>query len=752
MTVWQYNRETGTTQQDVAPGNAIDWITRARSFEAVAIAEPSGLNSEMPGREPEYLSAARVGEQFFDVLRTPMLYGRTFAEREYQRGAGRVAILSYPMWRSRFGGDASIVGRAVRLGRGEPFTIVGVMPPGLDLRLFDNRFQRQPEPLVWLPKQGFEDFELNARGNGYWNVVGRLRSGVSVEEARAEFDTLSAQLAREYPRTNRNIGAQLVPIRAHLAGSLRDVLPVLLGAAALLLVVACANVANLMVARGVGRVREFAVRQAVGATRGRLVRQMLTESLLLATVGGAAGLVLARWTLNVIARLRPTDVAHVDRMPIDARAAVIAFGVTILAAIVAGLTPSIQLSRPAAAAALKDGRASSRRGVRGALVIVEVAAALMLAVGAGLLVRSFILIQGVDPGFNRDRVAALQVFASPRLETPEKRIVFFQQALDRMRALPGVVAAGGVSSVPFGEAQMNTRAALTIAGRPSASGQESPIYTTAVVGDYFRAMGVPLLTGRLFNETDTATSRQVVLVSRHAAQQFWPGSDPIGSTVRFQFAQVNYDAEVVGIVGDVRHDALDRPARAELFLPYSQSGFYALTVVVRAGPGSPITLQALKQQIWALDPLQTVFHAGMLDDQISWTLVGRRFSLFLLGGFALATLLLATAGVYGVISFSTSQRSREFGLRMALGAERRDIIGLVVGEGLTLAGIGVTIGVIAALSLTRLLSALLFGVTATDPVTFLLVSLALFLIVTAACYVPASRALKADPVEALRAD
>jgi len=751
MTIWQYNRETGATRQDVTPGNAIDWVKRAQSFEAIALAEPTGLTAEIPGREPEYLKSTFVSEQFFKVLRTPMLLGRAFEAEDFQQGV-RVAILSYPMWKNRFGGDASIVGRAVRLGRGAPFTIVGVMPSNLELRLFDDRFQRQPEPLVWLPKQGFNDFEINGRRTGFWGVLGRLRPGVSMAEARAEFDSLSAQLANEYPETNKHVAAQVVPLRVHLVGSLSDVLPLLLGAVAILLIVACANVANLLLARGIARGREFAVRQAVGATRGRLIRQMLVESLLLASVGGIAGLALARWTLNVIGRLRPLDVAGVDRIPIDARAAVITCGVIVVAAIIAGLTPSIQLSRPASAAALKQGRGNSRRGVRNVLVIVEVAAALVLAVGAGLLVRSFVLIQRVDPGFSSERVAALQLFSSPRIDTPEKRTAFFSQAIDRMRSLPGVVAAGATSTVPFGEARMTIRTAPAIDGRPPASGEDAQIFTTTVTGDYFRAMGVPLFKGRLFDATDTATSRQVILVSRSAAQKFWPGSDPIGSRVRFRFNQTDYDAEVVGIVGEMRHDALDRPARAELFLPYSQSGFYALTIVVRTAPGSPTSVQAMKEQIWALDPLQSIFDATMMDALVSWTLVGRRFSLFLLGGFAVATLLLATAGVYGVMSFSTGQRMREFGVRMALGAERRDIVGLVVRDGLKLAGIGVIVGIALALPLARLLRVLLFGITASDPVTFVWVSLALILVAAAACYVPARRALSIDPVKALRLD
>jgi hypothetical protein len=430
-----HSRTQRATQQDVAPGNAIDWLKRSRSFEAIALAVPSGFNSEIPGREPEYFSAAMVSEQFFQVLRTPMLLGRAFLAEEYQKGAGRVAILSYPTWRDRFGADASIVGQPVRLGRNAPTTIVGVMPPDFELRLFDNRFQRQPEPRLWLPKQGFGDFEFNARGNGFYNVVGRLRPGVSIEEAKAEFNALSAQLALENPETNRNIAAQIVPLRTHLVG--------------------------------------------------------------------------------------------------------------------------------------------------------------------------------------------------------------------------GVVAAGGVTSMPFGEAQMNTRSVFAIHGHPPAAGEASRIYTTAVEGDYFRALGIPLLKGRMFDAKDTASSRQVVLVSQNAAQQYWPGADPIGSRVRFQFDRKDFDAEVIGVVGGARHEALDRPVRAELFLPYSQSGFYALTVVVRTASGSPTTLQAMKEQIWALDPLQTIFHAIKLDDQISWTLVARRFSLFLRGGFAIR----ASVYLSQFSTFSPSTRS-----------------------------------------------------------------------------------------------
>ena len=750
MTVWQTNRATGMGREDVAPGNALDWMKRARSFDAVAIAEPRTLDVYIEGREPEQLGGARVSDRFFTVFAVPMQYGRVFTVDEHNRGGPRAVILSHRLWQERFGANPAIVGNTLRLDA-DSYTIVGVMMPGFELRPFDNRFP-QPEPLFWLPKQGVQDFEPNLRGRGFWNVFGRLAPAVSVEQAQTEFVALSAQLAREYPNTNKNIVADVVPLRDHLAGGLRVILPFLLSAAAILLTVACANVANLLLAHGVSRAREMAVRQALGASRARLIRQLFVESLLLATAGGAAGLGLARWILDVIAGLRPVDAARVDQIPIDARAAAIVCGVTVAAAIIAGMAPAIQLTRPSAVTALREGRRNVRRGVRGALVVLEVAAAVVLAVSAGLLVRSFLMIQRVDPGFRPHDVVALQIFLSDRTDTREKRVVFVQQALERMRGVPGVVTAGAVSTLPFGLGSLDIRLPIAIAGRPAPPGAAGLVYTTVVAGDYFRVMGIPRIRGRLFDATDTTTSPQVVVVSRTAAQALWPDADPIGARVRTRFAGVAYDAQVIGVVGEVRHDGLDRPARAEVFLPHPQSNFGMMTFVVRSAPGLQPPVQALKEQVWALDPLQTFYATSTVDQLVSRSLMGRRFNLFLIGGFALATLLLATAGVYGVMSFSTRQRTREFGVRVALGARRRDIVTLVLGEALTLAALGLIAGITMALALTRVLRTLLFNVTTTDPVTFVIVSGALIVIVAAACYVPARRAMNVHPVDALRAE
>ena len=752
MTIWQVNRETGQGRLDVAPGTAIDLVQRTRSFEALAIAENWSVKHTVPGGEPlQPLAAARVTESFFKVLAVPMLYGRGFGPEDYRAAANRTIVLSHRVWLERFGADPSVIGRIAIFDENVPYTIVGVMPPRIELRLVERT--RRPEPLIWLARPAFDDAERNNRTQGYWNLIGRLAPGVTLQQAEAELAVLSANLAREHPETNARLATEILPIRAHLAGSLRVLLPLFLGAAGILLVVACANVATLFLARGSSRVREFAMRQALGASRGRLVRQMLTESLLLATLGGALGLLLARWALDTVARLRPPDIALVDHVPIDLRSALIACGVTLLAALVAGLLPSVQLSRPAAARALREGRSSAGRRTHNTLVALEVAAAFVLAIGAGLLTRSFVNLVRTDPGFQADHVSVLQVFAYARQNTPEKRTRFFAEVVDRIRALPGVVAAGAVSSMPFGEAKiLSDTLPFTIVGQVPGAGPGPLINIVPVAGDYFGAMRIPLLRGRSFGHTDSAQSPAVVLVSHSAAAQFWPDADPVGATVRFQLLGKRYEARVVGVVGDVRHDTLDRAARAELFLPHAQTGFGSMSVVVRTAPGSPVTIRTLKAQVWALDPRLSIYSSDALDHLVSRTLTGRRFNLFLLGGFAAATLLLASAGVFALVSFSTTHRLREFAVRMALGARRADIVRLVLIQAVALAVTGVAIGAAVALPLAPMLRALLFGVTANDPPTFVAVGIALVAIAAAACYLPARRAISVDPSLVLRRD
>ena len=745
VTVWERNRATGIGREDVAPGNAIDFITRPASFTAAAAIEPWSLDFTPPGGAPEVLYAARVTPRFFDVLGTTPLHGRAFAPEEFVEGKDRVVVLSHGLWQERFGGDRGIVGRTISLDN-LPFTIIGIMPP-LELRLFEAR----REPRLYLTKY-FEEYEPRIRASGYWNVLARLRDGVTLEQARAEMDGLSQRLARDYPKTNRDIAADIVPLRDHLAGSIGPLLPLLSGAALLLLLIACANVANLLLARGASRTREFAIRRALGAGRVRLLRQMLAESLLLGIAGGVAGLLVAKVSLRAIAALRPVDVAGIDVISIDMRVAATALTLALAAAVMAGIAPAWHLSRPHAANALRSSAAGiAARRLRGALIVAEVALALVLAVGAGLLVRSLREIQRVDPGFAAQRVLALQVFAWDRNTTPQKRAEFFHRSLEGMQSLPGVVAAGAVSAMPFIEANINIRSSIAINGTPpAAAGEDALVYATVVAGDYFRAMSIPLERGRFFSPSDNATASRVAIVSRSASRKFWPGANPIGSRVTIRLEGKPVTVEIVGVVGDAHHEALDRPARPELFVPHPQQPFGSMTFAVRMLPASPVTLQALKQQVWAIDPQQAFYRTATLEELVARTLVGRRFLVLLLTGFGVAALLLAAAGLYGVISFSTGQRSREIGVRLALGARPRDILSMVLGEGLKLALAGVTIGLGAAIASTKLLGTLVFGVSTIDPLTYGAVVAAIVTIATVSCLIPASRAMRIQPSITLR--
>jgi predicted permease len=754
MTLWQTSPQSITGRDDVSPGNALDWIARNRSFEAMAAVAPWSVDYT-GGPEPQVMMAAQVTEDFFRVLRVQPIAGRTFTLDEFKKGAPPVAVLSYGLWRRHFGGDAAIVGRAIELD-GVPTTVVGVLPP-IELRLLSSQ---GAERGLWLPHVR-EDYEWRIRsaGGGYWNTVGRLKDGVTIDEARAELRAISAQLAVEYPRTNALVSAVVVPLREHMAGSLRPVLPLLVGASALVLLVACANIANLVLARGLARGRELVMRRALGAGQGRLVRQLLAETLLMALGGGALGLLLARWGLAVIAWLKPADVAGLEQLTIDLRAAAIAAGVSLLAAIVAGLVPALHLAR---ADATGDGPSvmragprfsAPRRRVTTVLVVAELAFAVMLLVAGGLLLRSFVSLYRVHPGFAPERVHALQVFVWDRQRSNDARRQFFEQVQEKMRAVPGVAYVGAVSAMPFIEANINIEAPFRVQGRTSLPDAEAPMtFATVVAGDYFRAMSIPLIRGRLFDSGDREGPRMAFVISEALARKYWAGRDPVGALVDVTFSGRPVKGEVVGVVGEVRHEALDRPTRPELFMHHPQVPYGSMTFVVRSAPGAAVTLASLKQQVWAIDPQQPLYRIATLSELIDRTLVGRRFSLVLLASFAAVAMLLAVVGLYAVMSFTTAQRTREFGVRLALGATPCELARAVLSDGLRLAVFGIVAGLAGALAATRALGSMLYGVSPYDPATLATASVVLLALAGLSCWVPARRTIHADPVKSLRAD
>jgi len=750
VTVWERNVDAGTERDDVAPGNFYDWRDQASSFSALAAVDPYSL--DLTGEErPEVVFAARVTEGFFDALGMPLLHGRAFLPEDFETGG--VVVIGERLWERRFGSDPDLVGTPITLD-GAPVTVVGILPREFNPHMHPTVAERD----AWIPlvEQGWE---RQTRGSRWWNVVGKLSPGVTIEEARAEMDAIATRLAADHPETNADIRTTIVPLRDHLVGDARTALLVLQGAVLFLLLVGCANVASLMLARGTEREGEFALRAALGAGRGRLIRQLLTESLAIAILGGAAGVALAYGALDLIVAIGPAEIPRLDEVVLDGRVLGFALGASVLTALVFGVLPSVHFSRPDLQGAMKEGRAGSagafRQRVRGAMIVAEIALSLMLVVGAGLLARSFVELLEVDPGFDEDRVAVVQVFHYPDGETPQERLAFFEQSLERIRGLPGVVSAGAVSALPFIEANVAIQRAFVIEGRPAPRPEERPnTFVTQATVDYFETMRIPVLNGRTFDERDRAGSVRVAVVGQALAERYWPRETPIGQRVTLD-GYTDSDGqplvwEVVGVVGHIRHDGLDRDPRPELFLLHAQAATGGMVFVARTQGDPRPYLERIQQEIWSLDPTQTFYRTATLDDLLAKSVASRRFNLWILGSFALIALVLAAVGIYGVVSYTTRTRTHEFGVRMALGAGRSDIVGEVMLKGLRLTGLGIALGLVGSLGLTGLMSRLLFGIGPRDPLTLLGVAAILTAVALFATWVPARRATSVDPSRALR--
>jgi putative ABC transport system permease protein len=754
VAVWQHDtQDAASLRGEVAAANFLDWRAGTTTFATLAAADPYSMDYT-GGSEPIVFFGARITEGFFDLLRVRPLHGRLFQAGDYLTGRNTVVVLGHGLWQRHFGADPAIVGRTIPLD-GVPHTVVGVLPASVELNLLPAPGDRD----LWLPKV-FQDFEKTARGSGWWAVIGRMASGTTIDRAQADLDLVSARLAREFPRTNASIKARVEPLGDHIVGDAKPALALLLGAVLIVLLVACANVANMMLARAADREREFLMRVALGAGRARLVRQVLIESALIAFAGAGLGVIVALWLLDAVVALAPREIPRLATVGIDLSTLAVTVVAALAAALLAGFVPAIQFSRPRRleAGALdpaRGGTMSRRSRLFGdGLAVVEIALAVALVVSAGLLLRSFTRLIHVYPGFRGEQVLALQVFAWDRQDTPEKRAAFFVDTIQGLRTLPGVTEAGAVSAMPFIEANINIQGPFAIEGRPPVDARDQPrvALTTATPG-YFRTMGIPLVRGRLLAESDTATSAAVVVVSSAFARRHWPDGDPLGSWVRFRFAGPDVRrAQVVGVVGDLRHDALDRPAREEIFLPHSQAPYGSMTYVIRTAGDPAALIDPAKRLIWSRDPLLTFYDTATVSQLLAASVAPRRFSLVLIGVFAVTALVLAGAGIYGVLSYTTGRQTREFGVRLALGASKQELGRLVIGRGLRLGTIGLTVGLATALLAGGSMRAVLFEVSPFDPLTIGAVSAGVLLIAVGACYVPARRAMRTDPVVALRGD
>jgi putative ABC transport system permease protein len=751
VAVWQrYSTAPGVLRGEVTPGNFLEWRAGTSTYADLASAEPYAMDYT-GGERPEVFFAANVSERFFDLLGVTPVHGRLFAPEDHVDGRQQVALIGERLWKRRFAADPSIVGRTIPLD-GMPYTVVGILPASLELNLLPAPGDRD----LWLPKV-FEEYEKNLRGPGWWAVIGRLKAGVTLAQAQADLDVVSARLAREYPRTNGTMRAALEPLGEHLVGEARPALTLLLWAVAVVLLIACANVANMMLARASDRDREFAVRAALGASRARLARQLLAESLLVSLAGSVVGLLLAVWLVGLVVSLAPRELPRLAELAVDWRLAAAAVVVGLGAGLVAGLIPAAQLSRPRPPDALGAGRsATASRGtrrVRDGLAVAEIALAVALVVGAGLLLRSFARLVSVDPGFRADRVLALQVFAWDRQDTPEKRAAFFADTIRDLSALPGVTDVGAVSAMPFIEANINIQGRFVIEGRPPKPANEQDIANlTVATPGYFPVMGIPLVRGRHLAATDTMDRPLAAVISSTMAERYWPGANPLGSWIQGRFDGRDVRAEVVGIVGEIRHDGLDRPTRAEIFFAQAQVGFGSMTYVVRTANDPSAVAEAARQVIWRHDPLLTFYDTASVSQLVSESVAPRRFSLVLVTVFAVTALVLAAAGIYGVLSVGAARQRREFGVRIAMGATAGEIGRLVVARGLRLGATGLALGLAAAALAGGWLRSLLFEVSPLDPVTLGGVSVLVLAVAVAACYVPARRAMRVDPITALRTD
>ena len=748
VTLWETDPDDGNRLVPVGPADFLDWQERIRSFERVAAMDPWSLDFTGAG-EPEIFTGSLVTEGFFEMLGVNAARGRTFLPEEYRPGSG-VIVLTDGLWRRRFGGAADIVGRALALD-GEPYTVIGVLGPDFELGLERGREERD----FFLPKT-FSEYESSSRGPGWWQVIGRLRPEVTLAEAQAEMDAVAARLAEEHPRTNADVGARVIPLQAWQVGAVRPTLLLLQGAVLFVLLIACVNVANLMLARCTRRAPEFAVRMAVGGGRGRLLRQLLTESAVIAALGGVGGFAFATVSLEAITAFMPADVPRLAQVAVNLRLLGFAVGLVGVTTLACGMAPAVHVVRQNVHDLLRGQRTGAnavQQRLRRSLAVTEVALALVLLVGAGLLLQSFVRLVNVDLGFAPANTMTLQVFHY-RDDGLAATANFFRETLDGIRALPGVAAAGAVSAFPLGLADVTRERLLQLHDRaPSPPGEEPSAAVSAATPGYLDAMGIPLRAGRWFDARDDAERPPVVVINETLAQRHWPAADPIGRRVSLSVVfRGDIDAEIVGVVGEIRPGGYDTPPRAELFVPHAQAPDGSMTYVVRTTGDPTASVAAIQDVVWDADPLQTFYSVATVEQLLSDTLAARRFTTTLLTLFGVAALVLAALGIYGVIAVATAQRTREIGLRLAMGAEPRHVLGMIVRGSIGLAGAGVAIGLVASLLVSRALGSLLVDVAPFDVATLAAVSALLLLVAAGAGWLPARRAARVDPLTALRMD
>ena len=744
--VWEDATKLGYPHDTPAAANFVDWRDQSQVFEGMAAIADTSFNLTGSG-DPERLEGRRVSANMFPLLGVEPQIGRVFTAAEDQPGAQHVVLLSYALWQRRFGGDPGIIGKSLTLN-GENHVVVGVMPARFQFPSSDDQ--------AWVPI-AFTQEEAGNRNRHYLQVLARLKPGVSLTQAQSEMSTIAARLQQQYPQSNTDLGAAVQPLHEHLVGDIRPALLVLLGAVGLVLLIACANVANLLLARAAVRQKEIAVRVALGARRWRLIRQFLTESVLLSTFGGLVGLAIAYGGLVLLKAFIPENISQAREISMDLKVLGFTFLVSVATGLIFGLAPAIQAARFNQIDTLKEGGRDAATGgsgkrLRGLLVTAEVAISLVLLIGAGLLINSFLRLRNVDPGFRADNLLTMKiVLPEPKYEEMQRRSVFYTELINRVQSLAGVRSAAVTSNLPL--YRQGNSIGVGIEGQPDPPpGQERIVVTRIISPGYFDTMSIPVLRGRGLADQDTETSPNVVVISETMARRYWPGEDAVGKRIAAGRIRKPEDwIQVVGVVKDVRQFELNAEPRPQMYLTYRQAGFFDSRDLVVKTDVDPASMAAtVRKAVWEIDKDQPVSNIQTMNEILADSIARQRFSMLLLAIFAAVALVLAGVGIYGVMSYSVAQRTREIGIRMALGAQTGAVLKLAVGYGMKLVIAGIAIGLVAALALTRVMSTLLFGVTATDPTTFTLISLLLIAVAVLASYLPARRATRVNPIIALR--
>ncbi|HEX4632126.1 MAG TPA: ABC transporter permease [Chthoniobacterales bacterium] len=748
VVIWENATHLGFPKNTPSPANFLDWQKQATVFAAMGAFAERTFNLTGVG-EPERLEGRRVSANLFDLLGVKPIVGRSFVQDDDKPGT-KIALLNESLWKRRFGSDPAVVGRSLALN-GESYTVVGVLPNSVRLPAFGNWRDQ-----VWVP-MAFAADEASQRGNHFLEVIGRMKPGVTLAQARAEMETITARLAQQYPEDNTRISSVVNPLHEEIVGNMKPALLILLGAVAFVLLIACANVANLLLARAAVRHKEIALRLALGADRARLTKQLLVESVMLSLIGAAVGLLFAYAGLQVLTRFIPPDVAHTEMITIDAKVLVFTLIVALVTGLVFGLAPASQAAHFNLNDTLKEGGRDSGAGPRGkrlrsALVIAEVAVSFILLIGAGLLINSFIHLRNLDPGFRADHLLALNVDLS-EVKYPDtaRRIAFFDEVVRRVEALPGVRSVAVAGNLPF--TYNGDSMPIGVEGLPDPPPDQWPDVIWRTIGpNYFSTMGIPLVRGRDFTDQDTLDTTMSVVVSEKTAKHFWPNDDPIGKRLKpGSSAGSSPWRTVIGVVKDVRQNDFAAEPKMQMYFSFRQvKSLVANALVVRTAV-DPLSLStSVRNSVWAVDKDQTVANMDSMDHIVAGAVARQRFSMLLLAIFAGVALVLAAVGIYGVMSYSVAQQTREIGIRMALGAQRSDVLRMTIKQGLRLVGLGLVIGLVAAFVLTRVMASLLFGISATDPLTFVTISLVLLAVAMLASYIPSLRAMRVDPMVALR--